>query len=276
MIITWVDAGSNSFSCDSSNESQDYRFDKLSGLEGGGANWINQQAPFQHGQTVIRPQGKALLIQFELFFFGTSNSDAETKRRTLAQRFSPFHTTGEKNRGTLSFAMDYGTTFFINAVPQSIVIPPATAPHVYRALVTMFSDGEPFFFTAQEELGLTEGTPVAISNGGELPTRPKLIVTGPCNGARFTNNTTGKFVEVTDYALLSGHRLEIDCAFDAQPKVVDILISSGAITDLMIYVPSDATFWDLLVGTNNILYDSVDNLGTTPKIQWYEKFRGIG
>lgn len=270
MNINWTSADGDSLDFINSGSSS-YLWDNISGITTPEQDIVSQQAPFQHGQTSLRTQLRPRSIKFDVHVIGTTGNDMISKRESLGRVLSGLSKTNGVNRGVLTFTLNDGSIRYISAtaggLQESRRLPRFQSFNVY------FQCDDPFFYGEEESASLTEGADIDISNDGEFPVFPVIKIVGPSNAPRITNNTSGKYIEVT-YNLASGHRLEFDHRF-GQKTINDVVIATSEPTSVFAYITDLAEFFDLSVGTNSLTFDSSDDAGTCT-IYWTPKYFAIG
>lgn len=100
--------------------------------------------------------------------------------------------------------------------------------------------------------GGTGGTLVA-TNAGNFPTRPTLVVTGPCDTPKIENVTAGRHLQVA-VVLASGDFLEIDT--DARTVLLNGTASRYS------SLSQDSSWWELAPGASSLKFTSASNVGT--------------
>lgn len=245
---------------------------------------IAQQAPFQQGDTLLRSQARPRLISFDVHIrelaADSGFDDMETARALFAVALSPVDATERKNEGVLAFNYSAKPSRYISAQPLEPVPGPRRLPN-YQKFSLRFESHDPYFRTEAdpdtfgETESLPEGTPTTITLGGHVQVLPFITIVGPSNTPRLTNQRTGKYIELTDFDLLSGHRLEIDHRV-GKKTLYDVTIADSSQVSVFEYLIDPATeFWHLLLGDNDILFESADGNGTA-EINWTENFLAIG
>lgn len=245
---------------------------------------ITQQAPFQQGNTLLRTQQNPRIIKFGVHVHvlpltGDSSSGGEfldlgSLRILFARALAAVNSAEQKNEGTLTFSYENGTaTRTINAHPLEAV-PDARNNTIYQHFTVSFESNDPYFVNDEQSVdSIDPGDVTTITNAGHVQTYPVINITGPCNTPRITNQRTEKYIELTDFALESGHTLEIDCRV-GKKTLTDI---NGSVrVSVFQYLTDPATeFWTLLTGDNDILFETADSAGSM-EILWTERFLAIG
>lgn len=113
-----------------------------------------------------------------------------------------------------------------------------------------------------EERTVETGNNLTLAVVGTYETKPKLsyTFTGPAAYVKFTNTTTGKYIQV-DHSFVSGNILEID--FNGKWKAK----KNGVVIDSDITIESD--FFPLLIGENKL---KSEPLGLNPSLIYSERW----
>lgn len=281
--IVWTSADGDSISFERLTTSA-FLFDETKGIQFYPRQDITQQSPFQQGDTLLRSQGKPRLITFDVHVRELPDNslfdDMETLREDFAVALSPVNAAEQKNQGVLAFDYSSKPTRYISAQPLEHVPGPRRWDN-YQRWSLRFESHDPYFRSVsgpddlEHSESLPEGTPTTISLAGHVQVLPVVKIVGPCNTPRITNQRTGKYIELTDFDLASGHRLEIDFRV-GKKTIYDVTIADSSQVSVFEYLIDPATeFWPLLLGDNDILFESADD-GGTATIYWTEKFLAIG
>jgi hypothetical protein len=304
-VITWIDADGNEYPL---TDQPDVKviFDR-EGFYMPPVDYVLETVPLdnqcangtakQEGQQVVRLDIKPREVRLELLVEGVDEADKWAKIRKYIKAFSPLKGEGRLEVTTPGSPTRYLKCRYLDGLTGK-EDSESTTPTVQRLKVVLIAY-DPYWYSANTiSLTLTQtGTQqtffpffplrltsfqtfaeTVINNDGEATAYPVWTVYGPAQSLKFTNVTTGQFIQVNDpgpldegvMLLNSGQYLTID----TRPGNYSVIRSDG--TNLFKYVSPDSVMWGLQPGDNIISLEIASAASETRVDLTYEtKYLGV-
>lgn len=260
---------------------------KVEGLGDVGADVQRQKAPFQDGSTYIDSILNERLITFELAVMGDSPQEVQTRRAHLASVINP-----KLGEGLLTYENDSGL-WEINATPESVPVFPSGNDNrgstFQKALVTLICPSsywrspviteepafEPLFqfpFEGVLEMGMQRDQRVIV-NDGDAPAPINVEFYGPAVNPIITNLTTGEYIKV-NRTLNEGEFMRIDTT--RGKKSVEFVAPDGTVTNVFNWIDLESTFFQLVIGENQIEYSADSDIqGAIVNIRYNKLYTAV-
>jgi hypothetical protein len=265
-----------------------YLITKLEGLALPGIQSQEQKAPYQDGTTYL----DALFDPRTVVVSGSISHPQAlgqifTDRATIISALNP-----KNGPGTLTYTNDNATyTTACHVIVATFPDKPANEP--FQRFQIQFHCNDPYWygnsaqsismvlvtggftfpFTFPKTFGSYVGsvsTPAV--NAGDSVTPVLISVYGPCAVPVITNQTTGQLIKC-NITLQSGDVLIINTKFGS--KSVTLITSAGVKSNQMATLDPTSTFWQLAIGSNNILYsDNVNSGAESCVVSWNNRYSG--
>ena len=113
---------------------------------------------------------------------------------------------------------------------------------------------------------------ISIAYQGTAPAPVKITIIGPATNPALTNTATGKSIGLLDKELSDGEQLIITT--ERGNKSVK-LFKDNTTTDAFQYIDPESEFWELVPGTNRIVYNSDDDSKTKVHIDYVNRYSGV-
>jgi Phage tail protein len=260
----------------------------LDGIGGADVSNKTQKSPYQDGVTFIDSNIEARFITFETAIFSYQNNSSLDLRRNIASIFNPklglgilryenedvikeiqgivdngpIFPSGSDNRGGNLFQKARITLFCPSPYWRSLDI---TEEPTFESLFQFPFEG---FF----EMGLQRDKRI-IDNDGDAPAPIYLEFFGPAVNPIITNNTTGEFIKVNQ-TLGEGEFMRVDTT--PGNKSVEFVSPDGTITNVFNWIDLGSTFFQLIVGENEIEYSADSDIqGAVVNIRYNKLYVGI-
>jgi hypothetical protein len=265
----------------------DYLVSKVNGLGDVLAEIQRQKSPFQDGSTYLDSVLSERLITFEVDLIGNGENDISSKRQTLSRVFNP-------KLGEGIFRYQYGSTVReINATPEhvpaflsgresrsrfhqismiSLVCP---NPYWKSLEITEEPAFEPLFqfpFEGEFELGMQRDQRIIV-NDGDSPAPVYIEFYGPATNPIITNNTTGEYIKVNQ-TLGENEYMRIDTT--RGKKSVEFVAEDGTVTNVFNWIDLGSTFFQLVIGENDIQYSADSDIqGAVVNIKYNKLYNAV-
>lgn len=265
----------------------EYVFNKiisLTGFECGPLNVVTTQNSLSDGAEYVSGNLDVREVEITVEVAGETTADMQIERRRLINDLSV-----KGNFGVLRHNY-IGHDVKLNCKPVNII----ETPIYTRAsqFLIRFMAVDPFFYdTVSQTCALNfvqkffvfpvtfptkfgEFTNVGtIINAGDAPAPVLIRFYGGATGPKFTNNTTGQYVQLTG-TIPDDHILEIDTT--PGHKSVAMIDAMGVKTDAYGMLDYRSEFWQLAVGENVIEYaESAGTSGSHGEIIYYNRYVGV-
>lgn len=258
-------------------------------LEGTGAVQVDiqmQKSPFQDGRSFRDSLLDIRTVTIEGVILEYDPVKRANFRRNLAQAFNP-----KLGLGVLRYEYDGGMKEIQAIADGSPVFPDRQTIPAQRFLLT-FVCPSPFWldtYTTSREMSYLMGgfgfllrLPTSFStrsfrrtfiNEGDVETPVLIEFKGPAKNPTIQNNTTGEFIRVKR-ELGENDVLHIDTAFGN--KRVEIVREDGRKENAFHYLDLSSTFFQLLIGENQVEYNSNnDSTKTRVTIRFKNRYVGV-
>lgn len=259
---------------------------KAEGLGDVTASNQTQKAPFQDGSTYIDSLLEERIITLEIVITGVEQSVSDL-RKTFASVFNP-----KLGLGLLVY--EYGETVKeILAIPEHVPIYPSgqgnRSADYQAAMVTLKCPNpywrtpeiteepafEPLFTFPYEgvfEMGMQRDQRVIV-NDGDAPAPIYVEFYGPAVNPIITNLTTGEFIKV-NRTLNEGEYMRIDTTRGR--KSVEFVAPDGTVTNVFNWINLDSTFFQLVMGENQIEYSADSDIqGAIVNIRYNKLYTAV-
>lgn len=245
--------------------------------------------PGQHGEWWYDTRMDAKVLSVDFGYFGDGVVERQDSRRAVVRAFNPL-----LGPGVLRLEQVNGSIREIDCIlAESLPLPSDEflGSGGYRTVVRFKSHGIPAFRdgvlnTQSMNAVVLPGNFVfpwsfprvfaqsgffsarTITNGGDIETPVRIVMSGPMIDPKFINNTTGRIISMVGLSLSASDGLVIDTNPDGYTVQVN-----GVDTWQYLH---DADFWDLVSGDNDVVFDVGGTAvgQTTASISWYNRFIG--
>lgn len=264
-----------------------YVITKIEGLGDVDAENQTQKAPFQDGSTFIDSNLEERFINITVGMYAPSLEKLSDTRQHLASIFNP-----KLGEGLLQYI--YGSKVKeIKAGPEHVPIFPSgkdnrsdnfqiaiidlkcSNPFWKSPEVTEEPTFEPLFefpFDGEFEMGIQRDERIII-NDGDSPTPVEIEFYGPAVNPIITNKTTGEFIKV-NRTLQEGEFMRINTT--RGKKSVEFVSSDGSVTNVFNWIDLNSTFFELVVGENDIEYSADSDIqGAVVNIRYNKLYNAV-
>lgn len=263
-----------------------YRLFRVEGLGDVEADIQTQKAPYQDGSTLIDTILEDRPIEIELKIVGNNEVEMMDNRRKLSSVFNP-----KLGMGRLEYIGTHHKT--IGAVPETVPFFPdgstnrsstfqkalinLRCPNPYWKSPTVTEEPafEPRFrfpFSGPFIMGIQRDQRI-INNDGDAPAPLQIEFFGPAVNPKIINNTTGEYIKINQ-TLEEDEKMLIDTT-DGN-KSVFFVDEEGHKRDVFNWIDLESTFFDLIVGENDITYTADSDIqGTIVNIQYNKNYVGV-
>jgi hypothetical protein len=248
------------------------------------------KAPYQDGTTYIDTLMNERAISFEITILTSDELSLTEKRQLVTQVFNP-----KLGEGVLRYEFEGGTREIDVTVDGPPVFPSGRdnrGRNYQKAIINLLCPS-PFWMDAVKtskqmsfimggfgfpwRLGSTKFSERTykrvFDNQGDVSTPVYIEFYGPAVNPVITNNTTGEFVRV-NRTLEETDKLVIDTTFGQ--KKVEIVHADGSTTNAFNWIDLDSTFFQLVLGDNEIEYNSNnDSTKSRVVISFKNRFLGV-
>lgn len=248
------------------------------------------KSAYQDGSTHIDSLLDVRYITLEIGIFAETEAQIYTHRRTLSRVFNP------KMRGGMLLCEFVNGKREIGAVPEASVHFPTgdNSPKFQRAIIELVCP-DPYWLSLESQTkpmanwlgGLKfplsfhkrslkfaeRGTSVFLNNDGDVSSPVEILFKGKALNPIVINKTTGEFIRV-NRELSATDTLVISTGFG--DKRVEIENAEGVRTNVFNWLDLNSSFFQLIVGTNEIEYKSDSELEqSTVQIKWRNRYLSI-
>lgn len=246
-----------------------------------------QKAPFQDGSTYIYSVLQERTISLQIAILSTDKRTLLQQRQYLASVFNP-----KLGLGVLRY-QNGDAIREIEAAPESVpVFPSGTenrGPIYQRALINLLCPNpywrslelseEPTFeslfkfpFSGVFQIGIQRDKRIIV-NDGDAPTPIFIEFHGPAVNPIIINRTTGEFIKVNQ-TLGENEIMEIDTT--PGKKSVYFVQSDGTRRNVFNWIDLDSTFFQLVVGENEIEYSADSDIqGAIVNIKYRKLYNAV-
>lgn len=235
----------------------------VDGIGGVNAEIQMQKVPYRDGAVPIDTTLDSGHMTLELKIFGKDAGETEKNRRLLASIFNP-----KLGEGTLKYIRG-DEVRIIKAASESVpYFPDGTgnrgatfqkatiylvcpSPYWESTKMTEEPAFEPLFqfpFEGEFQMGIQRDRRIIV-NDGDAPAPIQVEFFGPALNPKIINNTTGEFIKIKQ-PLEENERMMIDTS-DSSVYFIDSL---GVVRDVFPWIDMTSTFFDLVIGNNDIEY----------------------
>lgn len=270
--------------------------------------YLTQQGPYQHGQSIVGYRLEPRIIQLLLRHNGISRSDFWSNRSELLNVLRPNRSSsGTSISGTLRKTYVDGTKRDIDVVSSGGPIFSARSLDKWDEWgfteVLRFTAFDPTFYNPDKKIinwanmiitsfagflefpitfPITFGTILSnksssVTYGGTWRSFPKITLEGPLNNVVITNESTGEFIKL-NYAISVGETVTIDLPYGNKTVVND---QGDNLIGVVSYDSHVASFHlapepEVVNGVNvlSITSSEIDE-NSAASIEYYERFIGI-
>lgn len=271
----------------------------ITSLEGiGTPDWdaLEVKAPYQDGATDIGGTFQMRDITIEGALTPQSMTEIAAARRLMVQVLNP-----KDGAGTLDYTNELGT-WRITAKPVSsptFSSKESTDPYQRFQIVFHASDpcwtdvsdtvrtlteagaglaipgpglGIPVDGIAVEFVATINGKSIVINNIGDVPCPVLIRFYGEAVNPKVLNGTTGEYIRINKTIKL-GDYVEVNTAFGAKTVVIS---ESGVISNGSAYLDLQSTFFQLVVGNNQLKFsDDGVAAGSSATITYRNRYIGV-
>lgn len=183
---------------------------------------------------------------------------------------------------TVPWDQDYGAAMVAKPVAQLH----ATSPYVFSAGRSVSvglpnpTSGLKFPVTFPLTFGATSPNGVTVTNGGNSPVRPVLVISGPVTNPRVANASlpTTPTISLSNpfqgtYTVTAGDQVVIDTDVQSVQYYVGG-VTNGSPASRESWIVPGTTWWDLKPGENLVQFLSSDSAtsGATVEVQWADSY----
>lgn len=289
MKITFTNANSESISISNAGT---FRIFDINGLSQVDAEVQTVKSPFQDGATRVDTLLGMRNITIEFGIFADNEADLFMYRNRILSIFHPKlpegmlrceFANGVKEipvtpEGTVDFPTgeeNYNGKFqrvlvdLLCPDPYWLDIEATTQPMANVLGGLKF----PLSFSGRSLQYSSRGTRVYVQNSGDVNSPVQITFKGEALNPIIHNRTTGEFIKVNRH-LSATDKLLISTAFGK--KKVEIEDVDGNRTNVMNWLDFRSTFFNLLVGQNELEYGSDSDIAlSTVEVRWRNRYLGI-
>jgi Phage tail protein len=256
----------------------------LTGIGEVAADLQSQKSPYQDGDTHIDTLLQPRFINLEGEIIESSVSGNKDRRRDLTRICNP-----KLGLGKIILEMD-GEIKEINGTLDGGVFFPERGENHYQNFMISWKCPNPYWeslditeeptfeplfqfpFEGTLEMGIQRDKRI-IENNGDAPAPIYVEFYGPAVNPIIRNNTTGDFIKVNQ-TLAEGEYMRVD----TKPgnKSVDFVSPDGTVTNVFNWIDLNSTFFQLIVGGNEIEYSADSDIqGAVVNIRYNKLYVGI-
>lgn len=266
---------------------QDASLVSVEGLGDVTADVQTQKTPFRDGSTYLDAVFEDRLITMEFIIKGQYYEEISGKRQRLGRIISPKLGTGVLTYRSGRIIKE------IDAVATSAPVFPDGSDNrserFQRGMVSFLCPSpfwrtpqiteepafEPLFqfpFEGPFQMGMQRDQRVII-NDGDSPAPLYVEFYGPATNPIIRNLTTGEYIKV-NRTLAEGEYMRIDTT--PGKKKVEFVAPNGTVTNVFNWIDLGSTFFNLIVGENQIEYSADSNVqGAIVNIQYSKLFNTV-
>jgi Phage tail protein len=245
-----------------------------------------QKSPFQDGSTFIDSLLEERPIEIAFIIKESTYENVSKKRSEIARVTNP-----KLGIGTLLYETDF-IKREIEAVADSVPFYPAgedrsrryqkglinfTCPNPYWKSLDITEEPafEPLFsfpFEGEFQMGIQRDQRIIV-NDGDSPAPVYIEFYGPATNPIITNNTTGEYIKVNQ-TLGENEYLRIDTT--RGKKSVEFVAEDGTVTNVFNWINLGSTFFQLVIGENDIQYSADSDIqGAIVNIRYNKLYNAI-
>lgn len=244
----------------------------LTGLSESPLDILSARGYGQDGQSAAGQSLQARPVSFSIMVGGHNMLEAYQNRRRLIAflnpKYEPYQVIYQNDwlRVAFSCRVTVAPSFESAQAKQTVwksctVSLLADDPYLYDTDETsvMLSIAEPklqlplSLLTGGVTLSTMSNKRATIENSGDVSTPIRVRFAGGSTNPVITNSTTGEFIRVVK-AIAATDILEITTGYG--DKRVEVISSDGSRSNAFNYIDLNSTFFELQVGTNELVYDA--------------------
>jgi hypothetical protein len=256
----------------------------LTGIGEVSADLQSQKSPYQDGDTYLDTLLQPRFINLEGEILESSVTGNQDLRRELTRICNP-----KLGLGKITLETDEDIKEINGTLDGGVVFPEKGEKHYQIFMITWKCPNpywkslditeeptfEPLFqfpFEGTFEMGIQRDKRI-IDNDGDGPAPIYIEFYGPAVNPIITNNTTGEFIKVNQ-TLAEGEFMRVDTT--PGNKGVEFVSPDGTVTNVFNWIDLNSTFFQLMVGENEIEYSADSDIqGAVVNISYNKLYVGI-
>jgi hypothetical protein len=261
-----------------------FLINSLTGVGEVEADLQSQKSPFQDGDTHIDTLLQPRYINLEGEILETELSKTKDRRRDLINVCNP-----KLGLGKITLEMDGEIKEINGTLDGGVFFPERGENHYQNFMITWKCPNpywrslniteeptfEPLFqfpFEGTFEMGIQRDKRI-IDNDGDAPAPIYVEFFGPAVNPIILNNTTGEFIKINQ-TLDEGEYMRVDTT--PGNKSVEFVSPDGTATNVFNWIDLNSTFFQLIVGENEIEYSADSDIqGAVVNIRYNKLYVGV-